>query len=96
MHIRQIGGLDAKESACNAGDLGLISGSGRSPGERNGYPPSYSGLENSIDRGAWWARVHGIAKSRTRLVTKTFQVVELSEEFVEGRNTKQTHNYLCL
>ena len=46
-------GSDGKESACNAGDLGLISGSGRCPRERNGYPLQYSCLENSMDRGAW-------------------------------------------
>ena len=46
---------DGKESACNVGDLGLIPGSGRSPGERNGNPLQYSCLENSMDRGAWWA-----------------------------------------
>ena len=46
------GGSDGKESACNVGDLGLILGSGRFPGERNGYPLQYSGLENSVDRGA--------------------------------------------
>ena len=48
------------------GDLGSIPGSGRSPGEGNGYPLEYSGLENPVDRGAWPA-VHGAAKSRTRL-----------------------------
>ena len=47
------------ESACNAGDPGLIPGLGRSPGEVNGYPLQYSCLENSMDRGAWWATVHG-------------------------------------
>ena len=47
------GGSDAKESACSAGDPGSIPGSGRSPGEGNGYPLQYSGLENSMDRGAW-------------------------------------------
>ena len=47
--------------------LGLIPGSGRSPGEGNGYLLQYSCLENSIDRGAWWATVHGVAKSWTRL-----------------------------
>jgi len=47
------GGSDSKESACNAGDLGLIPGLGRCPGERNGYPLQYSCLENSMDRGAW-------------------------------------------
>ena len=46
------GGSDGKESACNSGDLGLISGLGRSPGEGNGYPLQYSCLENSMDRGA--------------------------------------------
>ena len=49
------GGSDGKESACNAGDLGLIPGPGRSPGEGNGNPLQYSCLENSMDRGAWWA-----------------------------------------
>ena len=47
-------------------DLGLIPGLGRS-GEGNGYPPQYSCLENSMDRGAWQARGHGVAKSQTRL-----------------------------
>ena len=56
---------DGKESACNAGDLGLISGSGRSPGEGNDYPLQYSCLENSMDRRAWGAKVHGVAKSWT-------------------------------
>ena len=59
------GGSDSKESACNAGDLGLILGSGRFPGEGNGYPRQYSCLENSMDREAWQATVHGIAKSWT-------------------------------
>ena len=57
------GSSDSKESACNAGDLGLIPGSGRSPGEGNGNPLQYSCLENPMDRGAWWATVHGFAKS---------------------------------
>ena len=47
------GGSDGKESACNAGDLGLIPGLGRSPGEGNGNPFQYSCLKNSMDRGAW-------------------------------------------
>ena len=47
------GGSDGKESACSAGDLGLIPGSGRAPREGNGYPPQYSCLENAMDRGAW-------------------------------------------
>ena len=53
------GGSDGKESACNAGDLGLIPGLGRSPGERHGNPLQYSCLEYSMDRGAAWAIVHG-------------------------------------
>jgi len=58
---------DGKESACNAGDLGSIPGSGRSPGELNGNPLQYSSLENSIDKGAWQATVYGVAKSWTQL-----------------------------
>ena len=54
-----------KESACNAGDLGSIPGLGRSPGERNGNPLQYPSLENSMDRGAWQATVHGVTKSWT-------------------------------
>ena len=53
------------KSACNAGDPGSVPGSGRSPGERNGYPLQYSCLENSVDRGAWWATVHGVAELGT-------------------------------
>ena len=56
-----------KESACNAGDLESIPGLGRSPGERNGNPLQYSFLENPMDRGAWWATVHGVTKSQTRM-----------------------------
>ena len=59
------GSSDSKESACKARDLGSILGSGISPGERNGYPLQYSCLENSMDRGAWWATVHRVAKSPT-------------------------------
>ena len=53
------GGSDSKESACSAGDLGLNPGSRSSPGEGNGYLLQYSCLENSMDREAWWAIVHG-------------------------------------
>ena len=56
-----------KNPHANAGDAGLIPGSGRSPGEGNGNLLQYSCLENPMDRGAWWAIVHGVAKSRTRL-----------------------------
>ena len=50
---------------CNARGLGLIPGLGRSPGGEHGNPLQYSCLENPLDRGAWWATVHGVAKSRT-------------------------------
>ena len=60
-------GSEVKASACSVGDLGLIPGSGRSPGEGNGNPLQYSCLENPVDRGAWWATVHGVSKSWTRL-----------------------------
>ena len=61
------GGSDNEESACNAGDAGLIPRSGRPPGEGNAYPLQYSRLEKSTDRGAWWATVHWVTKSRTQL-----------------------------
>ena len=61
------GGSDGKESACDAGDPGSIPGLGGSPGEGNGYTIQYSCLENSMDRGAWWATIHGVAKSQTWL-----------------------------
>ena len=56
-------GSDGKESACNSGDLGSVPGSGRSPGEGNGYPLLYSCLKNSMDRGAWGATIHRVIKS---------------------------------
>ena len=59
------GGSDGKESAYKAGDQDLLSVSGRSPGEGNGYPFQYSCLENSMDRGAWQTMVHGVTKSWT-------------------------------
>ena len=57
------GGSDDKESACNEGDLGSISGLGKPPGEGTGNPLQYSGLGNPMDRGAWKATVHGITTS---------------------------------
>ena len=54
--------LSGKEYACNAGDQGSISGSGRSPGEEIGNPLQYSCLGNPMDRGAWWATIHGVAE----------------------------------
>ena len=59
--------IEVKASACNAGDLGSIPGSGRSPGEGNDNPLQHSCLENPTDGGAWWATVHRVAKSQTRL-----------------------------
>ena len=61
------GGLDGKESPCNAGDLGSIPGLGRSPGGGHGNPLQYSCLENPMGRGAWWVTVHGVTNSPTRL-----------------------------
>ena len=61
------GGSEVKASACNAGDLGSIPGSGRSPGG-NGNPLQYSCLENTMDREAWRAMVYGAAKGQTRLM----------------------------
>ena len=58
-------------SAGDTGDLGLIPGSGRSPGGGHGNPLQYSCLENPMDRGAWWATVHGVTKSQTRLINYT-------------------------
>ena len=67
------GGSVGKECTCNAGDLGLIPGLGRSPGEGKGYPLQYSGLENSTD-----SVVHGVTKSQTRLID--FHFMAESEE----------------
>ena len=68
-------GSEGKASACSAGDLGLISGSGISPGEGNGNPLQYSCLENPMEREAWWATVHGVTKSWARLSDFTFAFV---------------------
>ena len=61
------GSIDGKESACNAGDLGSIPGSGRSPGEGTVNPLQYSCLEEPMDRGDWRATAHGVTKSQTQL-----------------------------
>ena len=76
------GGSEVKASACNVGDLGLIPGLGRSPGEGNGNPLKYFCLENPMDRGAWWATVYGVAKSRTRLSDFTYVVKVLILFFI--------------
>ena len=66
-NLRVFNGSDSKEFAFSVGDQGSIPGLGRSPEEGNGYPLQYSCLENPMDRGAWWAAVHGVIKSWTRL-----------------------------
>ena len=70
--VTAYGGSEVKVSAWNAGDPGSIPASERSPGEGNGNPLQYSCLENPIEGGAWWAAVHGVAKSQTRLSEFTF------------------------
>ena len=65
-------GSGSKNSACNVGDLGLIPGLGRSPGEGNSNPFQYSCLENLMDRGAWWATVHAVAKESDTTERLTF------------------------
>ena len=60
-------GSVGKKSACNAGDLGSIPRSGRSPGEGNGNPLQYPCPENPMDRGAWWAIVPGVVKSQRQM-----------------------------
>ena len=61
------GGSVGKETACNEGNPRSTPGLGRPPRKGKAYPLQYSGLKNSTDRGAWWATVHGVAKSQTRL-----------------------------
>ena len=66
------GSSDGKESACNAGDPGSVPGSGRSPGGGHGTLLQYSCLENPMDRGAWWATGHGVARRQTKLSDSIF------------------------
>ena len=72
LYIGFPGGSAGKESTCNTNELGLMPELGRSPGEGNNYPLQYSGLENSMDREARQATVHGVAKSQTQLSNYTF------------------------
>ena len=78
------GGSEGKASACNAGDLGSIPGSGRSPGEGNGNPLQCSCLENPMDGGAWWATVHRVSKSWTRLSNFTHSLTQ-SKQHCQSR-----------
>ena len=79
-----------KASACKAGNPGSIPGSGRTPGEGNGNPLQYSCLENFMDGGAWWARVHGVAKSQTQLSNFTSLIVNTANN--NNRNFAFTHD----
>ena len=97
MFIDFPGGSDSKVSAYNAGDLGSIPGLGRSPGEGNGNPLQDSCLENSMDGGAWWATVHGVTKSRTRLSDFTFTFTSpifIAAVFTIAKTWKQTEGPL--
>ena len=90
-----------KESACSAGDLGLIPGLGRSPGEGNGNPLQYPCLENLMDRGAWWATDHGVTKSWTQqsyftfflsfasILATSFQSHEILDQVILNISTSQ-------
>ena len=89
MYIVFPGGSDSKESACNAGDLGSIPGSGTFPGEGNGNPLQYPYLENSMGKGTWWARVYGIAESdTTKLLTlsQTFHFLNNPIQYSQSGN----------
>ena len=92
------GGSDGKESACNAGDPGLISGLGRSPGEGNGNPLQYTSMENPMDRRAWQAAVHGVTKSQTRLIDINFHFLIHSTTVKEPPSSpvvRRTRIYYC-
>ena len=78
------GGTVVQNPPANAEDVSSVPGSGRSPGIGNGNALQYSCLENSMDRGAWWATVHGVAKSQTRL--SDYTQVNLSDPKVLPMN----------
>ena len=92
------GGSDGKASAYNVGDLGSIPASGRSPTEGNGNPLQYSCLENPTHGGAWWAIVHGVAKSQTRPsnFTATAAAKSLQSCLTVQRYGQQPSRLLCL
>ena len=86
------GGSAGKQSICDAGDLGSIPGLGRSPGEGKGYPLQYSGQESSMD-----CKVHGVAKSRTRLSDFHFlTLMRLSSSFVMDQNLRESSHLLVI
>ena len=85
------GGSENKEFTCNAGNLGSVSGLRRFPGEGNSYLLQYFGLENSTDRGAWWATIHGLAKSQTQLSDFTFTFI--TDYSYKEKKFGDTHPY---
>ena len=86
-------GSDGKASAYNAGDLGSIPGLGRSSGEGSGTLLQYSCLENPMDGGAWWATVHGVAKSWTQL--SDFTSLHSHPYMTTGKTIALTRWKLC-
>ena len=87
------GGSDSQESACSAGDLGSTPGSGRSLGEGNDNPLQYSCLENSMDRGAWWATVYGVAKRWTPVSNSHFSLHCFSFMYHTTTDSKTSHTH---
>ena len=84
-----LGGLDGKESTCNAGDPDLIPGLGRSLGKGNDNPLQYSCLENSIDRGAWWPTIHGVTnKTNEQIKRKKLFLTVKWQQIKENRMMK--------
>ena len=88
------GGSEVKASASNAGNLGSIPGSGRSPGEGNGNPLQYSCLKNSMDRGVWWVTVQGVTKSQIQL--SDFHFIFPNQMFLWNYMSKETCNLKML
>ena len=85
-----------KEFPCNAEHTGLMPRSGRSPGEGNGNPLQYSCLENPMDRGVWWVKVHGVAKNQTRLSDQPFiQLVLFSDMYLESLYDTFSYKFGC-
>ena len=92
LNLNSPGDSDCEESPCNVGDLDLIPGLGRSPGEENGYPFQYSCLENSKDRGAWQVTVHGVTKSQTRLSDFLF-FSDANSNYMLRKGTPERHSH---
>ena len=85
----------SKEFVCSAEDLGLTPGSGRSPEEGNGNPPQYSCLENPVDRGAWQATVHGVARIRHNLVTNHYPMWQAPHQVLGGCSKQEAVPLCC-